>query len=289
MHVDIGTIIPPHLGRQGLEVVADFAASIGLTALDLPTITQEAVEICERYHLRIGTVSVGKVAQLISPVATERDAAVQSVSAEIRQAGALGARVIFMCLVPADRTQSIRDSLEFFQSSFTTVARTCEEVGVRIAFEGWPGPGPQYATLGYTPEVWRAMFASVPSRALGLCFDPSHLVRLGIDYMRVLREFGDRIYHCHGKDTEWLSESCYLYGNLPSKLDRAPDFSEGSWRYCIPGCGEVDWSKVAFGLDALGYNGCISVELEDARFWGTVEKERDGIRRAHDHLAQYFC
>ncbi|WP_244893406.1 sugar phosphate isomerase/epimerase family protein [Ferroacidibacillus organovorans] len=287
--VDMGTLIPPHLKKLGLETVADFASSLGLTAIDLPEMTEEAAQICERHHLRIGTVNVSNVGQLLTSDESRRAEAVEAVCAEIRRAAALGARVVFMCLVPEDRTQTVRDSLNAFEQSFPAVAATCEEVGVQVAFEGWPGPAPHYPTLGYTPEVWRAMFSAVPSPALGLCFDPSHLVRLGIDYMRVLHEFGGRIHHCHGKDTELLAESRYLYGHGAARLEGTPDFSEGPWRYCIPGAGEVDWRRVAFALSALQYSGCVSIELEDARYWGTVEKEREGIRKAYAHLARHFA
>lgn len=286
--MNIGMIIPPQLSKQGLEVSADFAAAVGLTAIDLPQMSEEAVQVCQRHRLRIGTVNVSHVGQLLSNDAVRRAEAVESICSEIRGAATKGARVVFMCLVPEDRTQEIRDSLDFFSKTFPTVAATCEEVGVKIAFEGWPGPAPNYPTLGYTPEVWRAMFAAVPSPALGLCYDPSHLVRLGIDHLRVLHEFGGRIHHCHGKDTELLSESRYLYGHGAARLDQPLDFSEGPWRYCIPGTGEVEWQRIAYALHTLQYDGCISIDLEDARYWGTVEKESEGIRKAYAHLSQHF-
>jgi sugar phosphate isomerase/epimerase len=155
--------------------------------------------------------------------------------------------------------------------------------------EGWPGPAPSYPTLGYTPEVLRAMFRAVPSAALGVNYDPSHLVRLGIDYRRVLDEFKDRIYHVHGKDTALLPEAQYLYGHQPPVLDQPPSFGGGAWRYCVPGDGLVDWGQVAFALYQVGYAGCVSIELEDARFWGTLEKEQAGIARAYRHLAHHFA
>ena len=56
-------------------------------------------------------------------------------------------------------------------------------------------------------------------------------------YLRVLQEFASRINHCHGKDTELLPEARYLYGSLPPALTKAPSFSEGAWRYTVPGDG----------------------------------------------------
>jgi sugar phosphate isomerase/epimerase len=113
-------------------------------------------------------------------------------------------------------------------------------------------------------------------------------VRLGIDYLRVLDEFKERICHCHGKDTEIMGEALYLYGHHAPALATSPRFSEGSWRYCVPGNGAVNWAAVASALEQAGYGGVVSIELEDIRYWGTVEREQQGIRKAYRHLAQHF-
>ena len=289
MSTPIGMRIPPHIGRQGMEAVVKWAREAGLGALDLPAVNPEAAGLCRQHGLRIGTVDAGGVARLLSPDADARRQAAADVREQIAGAREIGASVMFMCLVPEDRAQSLSTSLSLFAESFPAVASACEEYGVRIAFEGWPGPAPHYPTLGCTPEVWRAMFAAVPSKALGLCFDPSHLIRLGIDYLRVLAEFGDRVYHCHGKDTDLLPEAQYLYGALPPALSAPAGFSGGAWRYCIPGTGRADWSRIAYELERLNYGGCVSVELEDARYWGSLAQEQAGVGKARAHLAQWFA
>jgi sugar phosphate isomerase/epimerase len=109
---------------------------------------------------------------------------------------------------------------------------------------------------------------------------------LGIDYRRVLHEFGPRIHHCHAKDTDLLPEGQYLYGRLPPALEAAPAFSAGSWRYCIPGDGCVQWTAVAHGLERAGFDGCLSIELEDARYVGTAEGAKRSIARAYQHLVR---
>jgi sugar phosphate isomerase/epimerase len=288
MAIAIGTLIPPKLRAQGIEVVAAWAKGIGLGALDLPEDFSHAAQVCREHGLRIGSVNGVGPGQLISKDDHRREEAVTRLREQIRALPGVGARVVFLCLVPEDRTQPIADSLAIYRETFPAIAAECEAAGVRIVFEGWPGPGPASPTLGYTPEQWRAMFAAVPSPALGLNYDPSHLVRLGIDYLRVLDEFKERIYHCHGKDTALLPEARYLYGALPPVLSRPAPFSGGAWRYCIPGAGAVDWSQVAYALEQAGYDGCVSIELEDARYWGTLEKEQQGITKAYRHLAQHF-
>ena len=288
MAIPIGMLIPPKIGAQGMAAVTSWAKALGLGALDLPVDFAGPAQACREADLRVGAVWGASQAGLLSPEGGARAKAVAAVQAQIRAMPAAGATVLFLCLVPEARDQGIADSLAIYRETFPAIAAECERAGVRVVIEGWPGPAPHYPTLGCTPETWRAMFAAVPSPALGLNYDPSHLVRLGIDYLRVLNEFKDRVYHCHGKDTALLPEAQYLYGHFPPALDKPASFSEGAWRYCVPGDGVVDWSQVAYALDRAGYAGCISIELEDARYWGSLEKEQAGIAKAYRHLSQHF-
>ncbi len=288
MAISIGMLIPPKLRSHGIEAVATWAKAAGLGALDLPEDFEGAARVCREHGLRVGAVWGTAQAALLSPDTRKRAEAVDRLTNQIRAMPAAEAGVLFLCLVPENAAQTIADSLAIFRETFPAVAAECEAAGVRAVFEGWPGPAPHYPTLGVTPEVLRAMFAAVPSPALGVNYDPSHLVRLGIDYLRVLDEFKDRIYHCHGKDTALLPEAQYRYGHFPPALDKGVSFSGGAWRYCVPGDGAVNWGQVAYALFQAGYAGCVSIELEDARFWGTVEKEKAGLARAYRHLAKHF-
>jgi sugar phosphate isomerase/epimerase len=288
MPISIGMLIPPKLNTKGIEAVVTWAKAAGLTALDLPADFAAPADACRAQGLRLGAVWGIVQGGLLSPDERKRGESVTRLQSQIRAMPGASAEVLFLCLVPEDAAQPMADSLSIFRETFPAIAAECEAAGVRAVFEGWPGPAPYYPTLGCTPEVLRAMFAAVPSAALGVNYDPSHLVRLGIDYLRVLDEFKDRIYHCHGKDTALLPEAQYRYGRLPPALDKMPSFSGGAWRYCVPGDGAVDWSQVAYALHQAGYAGCISIELEDARYWGSVEKEQAGITKAYQHLARHF-
>ena len=46
----------------------------------------------------------------------------------------------------------------------------------------------------------RAIEAVKGHRRFGFNFDPSHLGYQGVDYVKFIRKFGDRIYHVHMKD-----------------------------------------------------------------------------------------
>ena len=283
MSFDIGLRIPPKLGSQGLEALATWGKSVGLKALDLPNPDPAAVEVLTRHGLGLGTVDAAGLGDLVSQEAERRERGAAALRQRIDGVAAVGGKTIFACIVPG-REIGRREGFEIWAEVFPPLVEYAESKGVSFALEGWPGGGPRYNTVGYTPEVLRAMFAKVPSPSLGICFDPSHLVRLGIDYLRFLDEFGTRVRHCHGKDTELLPEARYLYGNLPPVLNNPMGFSEGAWRYCVPGDGEVDWARVAARLQFYGYRGPISIELEDARYWGTLELEQAGVAKAASHL-----
>ncbi len=288
MAIALGMRITGKFRGTSIADTAAFARQAGLDALDLPADFSAGAAACKASGLRIGTVDGATAGELISANDAERERAVGALCDQIASLDNREIRVLFLCMVPKDNGQTIARSLELFKDSFPTVARASEAAGVRIAFEGWPGPDPYLHTLGYTPEVWRAMFSAVPSPALGLCYDPSHLIRLGIDYLRVLEEFGNRIHHCHGKDTALLPEPRYLYGHMPPALRRPPAYSGGAWRYCVPGAGVADWAAIAERLERLEYTGCVSIELEDVRYTGSIEDEQRGVLKALAHLAAHF-
>ena len=94
----------------------------------------------------------------------------------------------------------------------------------------------------------------MPSPAIGLSFDPSHLLWLGIeDIPGLIREFGGRIYHVDGKDAEIVRDRLRRQGILGS----------GWWRYRLPGNGELDWPAIVAALREIGYDGTITIEQED--------------------------
>jgi sugar phosphate isomerase/epimerase len=291
MNKKIGMRISPKIGAEGMESVARFAASIGLDVIDVPVYNQEVKVVLENAGLEVGSIDgVGAVGstKLLSADTKSREEAVNALKSQMTEISELGGKVMFMCLVPEDITMPRKKAFEIWKETFPGIVKHAEQENIYIALEGWPGPAPYYPTLGCTPEMLRAMFNEIPSKHFGINYDPSHLVRLGIDHLRVLSEFGDRINYCHGKDTEILHDEQYECGNIAATFGANYDFSEGPWRYTIPGQGDVDWAKVAVRLEKVGYQGPISIELEDHRYWGSLEKEQQGIIKAKEHLAIYF-
>lgn len=242
----------------GIDIGAD--VSIGKQILDA--------------GMRIGSVDLKDNKGMISPDKAKREAAIAANTAQIEAGAKLGAVNYFLVMLPEKPELPRAENFGYMVESFSALVPVLEKNNARIVIEGWPGPG----ALCCTPEGYRAFFEKVPSKAMGVNYDASHLMRMGIDYLRFLREFAVRVYHVHGKDTELSTEGLYEYGHeQPATFGKAPAFGGMAWRYTIPGHGQVRWVEVMRTLKDAGYTGMVSIELEDANFNGTPEGEKLGI------------
>ncbi len=223
--------------------------------------------------LRIGSVDFKVWQPMISADAGKRKEAIAANVEYINACAAYGAVNHFLVMLPEQPELPRAENFGYMVESFGELTATLETSNAKIVLEGWPGPG----ALCCTPETLRAFFSEVRSMAFGLNYDASHLMRMGIDYLRFLGEFGSRVYHVHGKDTELLSDNLYDYGSeQPATFAKPVGFGAMHWRYTIPGQGQVRWVEVFKLLVEQGYKGCVSIELEDANFNGTQAGEQLG-------------
>lgn len=283
----IGLRIPGTARELGFEAFCRWCAETGFEAVDVGVVTPEIAKTASAAGLALGTSDLPGVRELLSADAGKQAQGAESAKAAIRAAAEHGAKNMFCVFYPEDASLGRKANFEIWKQTIPPIVSFAESLGVGIAMEGWPGGAPYYPALGCTPEMWRAMFAACPSPALGLNYDPSHLVRLGIDWKRALDEFAPRVLHVHGKDTEIDAERLYECGNLGPSLAAARPFGDLWWRYTIPGDGVVDWRHVVNHLEDAGFDGIISVELEDHRYHRTWEKESEGLRRSLLHLKQF--
>ncbi|HEX8832737.1 MAG TPA: sugar phosphate isomerase/epimerase family protein [Abditibacteriaceae bacterium] len=168
-----------------------------------------------------------------------------------------------------------KGNLELFGKRFGPICAQAEEHGLKIALENWMGvggPPPQKpCNFGGGPAIWDALFEAVPSEALGLEFDPSHLYWQGIDHIRALKEYQAKVFHVHAKDTEMLPEERYRWGTYASPF-----------RFRIPGYGGIDWTRFVATLDEIGYTGGVAIEHEDPIYSG--DRFDEGLQRGHHVL-----
>ncbi|HSV74295.1 MAG TPA: sugar phosphate isomerase/epimerase family protein [Chthonomonadales bacterium] len=95
----------------------------------------------------------------------------------------------------------------------------------------------------------------------GFNYDPSHLGYQGVDYVRFLHEFADRIVHVHMKDVAWSpvpKRSGVFGGHLPF------GDPERYWDFRSLGHGSVSFEEIVRALNHIDYQGPLSVEWEDS-------------------------
>jgi sugar phosphate isomerase/epimerase len=159
----------------------------------------------------------------------------------------------------------------------------CEKYNVKILWEPWAG-GPNVAT---GPVGYEALFKAFDnSPHVGLQYDPSHLLWQMMDPIQCARDFIDKIYDVHLKDTEILWPVVRKAGIQP--VNRAQ-----WWRFRLPGFGDVDWKGFFNVLAAAGYEGGMNIEHEDP-FYGWPppggefnEEVKAGLRVSHQFLKQF--
>jgi len=108
----------------------------------------------------------------------------------------------------------------------------------------------------------RAVAAVSGHRRFGFNFDPSHLAYQGVDYVRFLRRFPDRIRHVHMKDVWWGKGdgSVGVFGGHTSFGD-----ARRHWDFRSVGRGMIDFESIIVALNDIGYAGPLSIEWEDSR------------------------
>lgn len=266
--------------QRDLAGLTSWASANGFGMIDLGNDGDTAAATVRAGGVSVVSVDLNDWGGLFSPDAGERKAAVQANLEYI--AAVKDVKAFFICVLPKDPSRPRSENFGYAVESFAQLAPAVRAAGAKIAIEGYPGEG----ALACTPETVRALFKEVPDEGLGLNYDPSHLLRMGIDPVRFAKEFCGRVVHVHGKDTELLSEGLYEYGSeQPPTFGKGIGFGGMHWRYCIPGHGHVRWGELLKALHEGGFRGGISIELEDAYFNGTTEGEQHALIASATFLA----
>ena len=113
-----------------------------------------------------------------------------------------------------------------------------------------------------TASAGRALEAVKGHKRFGFNYDPSHLGYQGVDYVKFIRAFGDRIFHAHMKDAWWGhgDGTAGVFGGHTSFAD-----PRRYWDFRSVGRGDVNFEEIVVALNDVGYDGPLSVEWEDSR------------------------
>lgn len=235
-----------------------------------------AKETLAKYDIEVS--AIGYYVNHLSPDAKEREKSSRHLSRLMDLCQMLGVKTL-ATFAGRDPEKDLADNIPAFKKVFSPLAKEAEDKGLRIAFENcpmfhyFPFRG---INIAYCPRAWDLMFEAIPSEALGLEYDPSHLICLLIDYVEIIYKYGSKIFHVHAKDAELVKRNIQINGIL----------EPGAVRHRMPGYGDVNWSKVISVLVEIGYRGNLDIEgRHDPVFCGGREEE--GLMLSLKHLSQF--
>lgn len=258
----------------------------GVTHIDVDDFSAadaKAIQVVlAKYDLKFS--SLGYYPNPLHPDPEHRAMVIDHLKKVILAAEKLGVPIVGT-FVGRDKSKTMEDNLENFKVVWPPIVKYAAEHNVKIAIENcpmifsndeWPGG----ANLAISPGVWRKMFEIIPDDNFGLNLDPSHLIWQFIDYVRVVYEFGERIFHVHAKDLRIDYEGLYQNGVMSAGM---------GWQIPrLPGLGDVDWGKFISALYGVGYDYVISIEHEDRAFEKTEDLVKRGFLISRDVLKPYI-
>ncbi|MFN2153856.1 MAG: sugar phosphate isomerase/epimerase family protein [Anaerolineae bacterium] len=294
------------LPELSLEEVIDFAAAEGFDCVELMCWPVGKAE--RRYagvtHVDVSEFGAGDAQRIndllaakgveisglgyypnpLAPDRAEAQVYIDHIEQVIRAAALLGVNQV-NTFIGRDWTRSVEDNWPRFLEVWPPLVGFAGSQGVRIGIENcpmfftgdeWPGG----KNLAYAPAIWRRMFEAIPSAALGLNYDPSHLVWLRIDYLKPLWEFGERIYHVHAKDVRLDRQRLDEVGILATPLEfHTPK---------LPGLGEIDWGRFFSVLSDVGYEGAVCIEVEDRAYEGSLARRKAALVQSARYLRGFM-
>ena len=213
----------------------------------------------------------------------KRDMAIEHLKNVIKASQKLSIGMV-TTFIGRDQTKTVEENLELVKEIWPSIIELAEKSNIRIAIENCPmlfgadqWPGGQ--NLMTTPKIWKEVFDLLPSKNLGINYDPSHFVWQMIDYIKPIYEFKDKIFHVHYKDIKLFRERLDDCGIMAYPLEfMLPK---------LPGLGDVDWGKYVSALTDIGYNGNTCIEIEDKAFEGSRENIEKSLLLSQRYLRQF--
>jgi sugar phosphate isomerase/epimerase len=148
----------------------------------------------------------------------------------------------------------IEDGYKDFADRWNPILDVFDEVGVKYALEVHP------SEIAYDFWTTKRTLEAIDRRpAFGINYDPSHLYWQMMDPVAFIHEFADRIYHMHVKESvrNLDGRNGIISSHLPFGDPRR------GWDFVSPGRGGVPFERVFRALNAVGYQGPLSIEWED--------------------------
>ncbi len=157
---------------------------------------------------------------------------------------------------PAVSQEQIDRGYADFARRWTPILDEYQKLGVRYCLEVHP------TEIAFDIATARRALKAVNNHpAFGFNYDPSHLGYQGVDYIKFIYEFADRIFHVHMKDVHWSDQPMDIgvFGGHTEFGD-----NRRYWNFRSLGRGRIDFEGIIRALNDIGYTGPLSVEWEDS-------------------------
>jgi sugar phosphate isomerase/epimerase len=158
---------------------------------------------------------------------------------------------------PPNPADFYEKGLALFADLWKPILDVFQAEGVRFALEVHP------TEIAFDiPSAAAALQAVGNHPAFGFNYDPSHFGYQGVDYVKFIRTFAERIFHVHMKDVYWSptpTEAGVFGGHLNFGDHRR------FWDFRSLGRGRIQFEEIIRALNDIGYNGPLSVEWEDGK------------------------
>ena len=157
---------------------------------------------------------------------------------------------------PTDQTY-LDKGFKDFADRWIPILDVFDEVDINFALEVHP------TEIAFDmASAQRALSAVNNHKRFGFNYDPSHLGYQGVDYVKFIREFSERIYHVHMKDAWWGhgDGSVGVFGGHTDFTD-----ARRHWDFRSVGRGDINFEDIIVALNDIAYTGPLSIEWEDGR------------------------
>ena len=294
------------LPDETFEAVFDYAAGVGFEGVEVccwpkgkaerryAGITHIDVEMLdsekETYYLNyakdkgVGISSLGYYPNALSADQAEAEVAVAHIKRLIEASARMGIGMI-TTFIGRDPAKTVEENLNLMEKVWGPIVKLAEEKEVLIAIENcpmlstkdeWPGG----KNLMAAPYLWRQVFERIPSKNLGLNYDPSHLFLTDSDHVLPIYQFAEKIFHVHFKDIRIYQEKLNEYGRFAyPTLWHSPK---------IPGLGQIDFGAMISALNDIKFDGYACIEIEDKTFESSAENVRAAIALSYRYLRQFI-
>ncbi len=158
---------------------------------------------------------------------------------------------------PPASKEMIEAGYEDFAKRWKPILDAFDEQGVNFALEVHP------TEIAFDiASAERALKAIGGHKRFGFNYDPSHFGYQGVNYVKFIRKFSDRIFHVHMKDVWWGhgNGEAGVFGGHTEFCD-----PRRYWDFRSIGHGDINFEEIIVALNDIGYNGPLSVEWEDGR------------------------